>query len=105
MYSVMALRRFRPPLVATVELRKGEPVRIAAGEIRGEVVSVSGPWRNSGEWWKGEEKTPWISMDSNGSRWIRDEWDVAVPGSQGIALYRIYRDLKSGAWFVEGTYD
>ncbi len=105
MYSVMALRRFRPPLAVTVELRKGEPVRIAAGEIRGEVVSVSGPWRNSGEWWKGEEKTPRISTDSNGSRWTRDEWDVAVPGNQGIALYRIYRDLKSGAWFVEGTYD
>jgi protein ImuB len=105
MHSAMALRRFRPPLAATVEVREGEPVRIAAGEIRGEVASVSGPWRNSGEWWKGEEKTPRISTDSNGSRWTRDEWDVAVPGNQGIALYRIYRDLKSGAWFVEGTYD
>jgi len=102
---VIALRRFRPPLAATVGVCEGEPVRIAAGEIRGEVVSVSGPWRNSGEWWKGEEKTPRIFTDSNGSRWTRDEWDVAVPGNQGIALYRIYRDLKSGAWFVEGTYD
>jgi len=99
----MALRRFRPPLAATVEVHDEEPVRITAGEIRGEVASVSGPWRNSGDWWK--EKTPRISTDSNGSSWTRDEWDLAVPGNQGITLYRIYREVKSGAWFVEGTYD
>jgi len=105
MYSTMALRRFRPPLAATVEVRDGEPVRIAAGEIRGEVASVSGPWRNSGEWWKSTETTPRIDTDDHGSNWARDEWDIAVPGTQGIALYRIYRDLASSAWFVEGTYD
>jgi len=99
----MALRRFRPPLAATVEVREGEPVRIAAGEIRGEVASLSGPWRRSGDWWKG--KTPRIDTDEQGSNWTREEWDIAVPGTQGIALYRIYRDLASGAWFVEGNYD
>ena len=99
----MALRRFRPPLAATVELRDREPVRIAAGEIRGEVASVSGPWRSSGDWWKG--KTPRLGPDEHGSNWARDEWDIAMPGNHGIALYRIYRELESGAWFVEGTYD
>jgi len=99
------LRRFRPPLAATVEVREGEPVRIAAGEIRGAVASLSGPWRNSGEWWKGTEKTPRIDTDAQGSNWAREEWDIAVPGTQGIALYRIYRDLASGAWLVEGSYD
>ena len=103
MYSTMALRRFRPPLAATVEVREGEPVRIAAGEIRGEVASLSGPWRNSGDWWKG--KTPRIDTDGHGSNWARDEWDIAVPGKQGVALYRIYRQLANGTWFVEGSYD
>jgi protein ImuB len=103
---VIALRRFRPPLAATVEVRKGEPVRIVAGEIRGEVASVSGPWRNSGEWWKGEEENiPRINTDSHGSSWAREEWDIAVANRQGIALYRSYRDLATGAWFVEGIYD
>jgi hypothetical protein len=105
MYSAMVLRRFRPPLAATVEMRKGEPVHIAARNIRGEMASVSGPWRTSGNWWKGEEKTPRIDTDAHGSNWTRDEWDVSVPSKQGIALYRIYRELKSGAWFVEGSYD
>ena len=99
----MALRRFRPPLAATVEVREGEPVRIVAGEIRGEVASVSGPWRNSGGWWK--EKTPRIDTDVHGSNWARDEWDIAVPSTQDIALYRIYRELNTGQWFVEGSYD
>jgi protein ImuB len=101
--ATMALRRFRPPLAATVKVREGEPVRIAAGEIRGEVASVSGPWRNSGDWWKG--KTPRIDTDTHGSNWARDEWDIAVPSNQGIAFYRVYRELKSGSWFVDGTYD
>jgi len=101
----MALRRFRPPLAATVEVREGGPVRIAAGEIRGKVASVSGPWRSSGDWWRGEATTPRIGTDAHGSNWTRDEWDIAVPGTQGIALYRIYRDLASGTWFVEGSYD
>jgi len=100
---IVALRRFRPPLAATVEVREGEPVRIVAGEIRGEVASVSGPWRNSGGWWK--EKTPRIGTDVHGSNWARDEWDIAVPSTQGIALYRIYRELNTGQWFVEGSYD
>jgi len=103
MHSVMALRRFRPPLTATVEVRDGEPVRITGGEIRGEVASVSGPWRSSEDWWK--EKMPRIGTDNHGSNWARDEWDIAVPNKQGIALYRIYRRLDSGAWFVEGSYD
>jgi len=102
---MMALRRFRPPLAATVEVREGEPMRIAAGEIRGEVVSVSGPWRSSGDWWKGTEKTPRIHTDDHGLGWARDEWDIAVPSEQGIALHRIYRRLDSGRWFVEGSYD
>jgi protein ImuB len=102
----VALRRFRPPLAAEVEARAGEPVRIAAGEIRGEVASVSGPWRSSGDWWKGGGGTiPRINADLHGSNWTRDEWDIAVPGNQGIALYRIYRELNTGQWFVEGSYD
>lgn len=103
MHSVTALRRFRPPLAAEVELRDGEPARIAAGEIRGAVASISGPWRTSGNWWK--EKAPSARTDDYGSSWARDEWDIALRSKQGIALYRIYRELESNAWFVEGSYD
>jgi len=63
--------------------------------MRGTIVCASGPWRTSGDWWR---------KDS----WARDEWDVAVVsliGAQTEMLCRIYRDLQSEEWFVEGTYD
>jgi protein ImuB len=93
--AVTALRIFRPPLRATVTLRDGKPARIVCPkrkEVQGETLWVAGPWRSSGDWWEREG-------------WARDEWDIAVQGEIGISLYRLVRDLLSGRWFVEGTYD
>src|SRR5712692_4480656 len=93
--TVTALRIFRPPVHATVTLRNGQPARIASPKrkpIQGEIIWAAGPWRSSGDWW-----------DQEG--WARDEWDIALQGESGIALYRLVRDLLSGRWYVEGTYD
>jgi protein ImuB len=93
--AVTALRIFRPPVYASVTLREGKPARIACPkrkEMQGEVLWVAGPWRSSGDWWEQQG-------------WSRDEWDIALQGQNGIALYRLVRDLMSGRWFVEGTYD
>ena len=86
--SRLALRRFRPPLFARVTLRSGEPAFISFLKVRSEIERAAGPWRTAGEWW---------TADS----WTRDEWDIEIP--QGI--FRLYQDLKSGGWFVEGNYD
>ena len=94
-YAVTALRIFRPPVRTTVTLRDGQPARIACPQrkpIQGEILWVAGPWRSSGDWW-GQEG------------WARDEWDIALQEEIGIALYRLVRDLLSGRWYVEGTYD
>lgn len=98
--SLLGFRVFRPPLRAEVEAPGGWPARIksqAAGRsIRGKIIRLAGPWRTSGDWW---------SQDG----WARDEWDVAVAVSEASpekgTLYRIYRDLRSNSWFVEGIYD
>jgi protein ImuB len=87
--TLLAFRAFRPPLAAQVQARQGRPERITARGVKGNVVSLAGAWRTSGDWWK-----------SDG--WDRDEWDVAL--SDG-ALYRIYCDRATRAWFVEGSYD
>ena len=92
---VTALRIFRPPAFATVSMRDGVPARITCPkrkQIDGEILWGAGPWRSSGDWWEREG-------------WSRDEWDIAVQQESGIALYRLVRDLLSGRWFVEGTYD
>ena len=87
-----ALRLFRPPLCARVELRGPTPVRLTCQQARGDIVAAAGPWRTSGEWWTDDG-------------WARDEWDVAVETKSGKVLYRIYRDLESNEWFVFGSYD
>ena len=82
-----AFRYFRPPLAATVELQNDRPARITAAGIHGKVLSASGPWRTSGNWW-----TP--------APWNRDEWDITVANG----MYRIYREPNQH-WFLEGSYD
>jgi protein ImuB len=92
---VTGLRIFRPALSACVTLRDGKPGHIACPkkkEILGEVIWQAGPWRSSGDWW--EEHA-----------WARDEWDIALQTTTGVVLYRLVRDLLSGRWLVEGTYD
>jgi protein ImuB len=98
--AVTALRRFRPPLRATVTLDQGQPAQVLCEKtkiIQGSVLWKAGPWRFSGDWWEREA-------------WSRDEWDIALQNSalqnaNSIALYRLVHDLLEGAWFVEGTYD
>jgi len=112
----MALRLFRPPLAAQVELQNGRPARVEARRasgpaVRGSVTSAAGPWRTSGDWWTDHP-------------WEHDEWDIeirsvvrrplSVAGFHGKSraertevahLYRIYCDLTDGRWFFEGLYD
>ena len=85
--------------VATVRINAGGAATSA--RVRGEVTCAAGPWRASGDWWRADV-------------WGRDEWDVAVEsrsekGAQADqslqVLYRIYRELRNGTWFVEGVYD
>jgi protein ImuB len=118
---ILGFRVFRPPLRAIVQVEQGYPREISAWDknrsVYGRVVCLAGPWRRSGDWWRSD-------------LWARDEWDVGVesrgqrsdvrdqksessntkePGGRGGSslqvLYRIYRELRSKEWFVEGIYD
>lgn len=92
---VTALRRFRPPLRASVGLENGQPARVSCArkkEIHGEVLWKAGPWRFSGDWWEREA-------------WSRDEWDLALANGESVSFYRLVHDVLGGTWFLEGTYD
>jgi protein ImuB len=94
----LGFRMFRPPLRAVVQVDRGLPAQISAWNkqrsVYGKVVNVAGPWRTTGDWWRDD-------------RWARDEWDVAVVPNkrEEQVLYRIYRELNTDTWFVEGAYD
>ena len=84
----IALRRFRPPLDATVQLRNGSPAWIAFQGVHGPITTAGGPWRTSGDWWRP-------------TMWDREEWDIEVLDR----LYRIHYDVHMDRWYAEGVYD
>ncbi len=109
----LALRVFRPPWQLQVKLGEGRPVALAAvttparqGELQGKVLWSAGPWRSSGDWWTENAKEESANKDP-ACPWDREEWDVALANGNGgsVALYCIYRDLTSGKWFAEASYD
>jgi protein ImuB len=111
----LVLRWFRPPLAAQVECSPAAgvpvtrrccafggggalgwgatPVAVIFHGVKATVVQACGPWRSSGSWW------------DQARQWQRDEWDVTLSLNGASGLYRIFRDLQSGQWFVDGMYD
>jgi protein ImuB len=94
----LVLRWFRPPLTARVECSPilcswGKPTTVIFNGVKAKVVQACGPWRSSGAWW------------DHAGHWQREEWDVALVCNGASGLYRVFRDLQSGRWFVEGMYD
>ncbi len=83
----LALRYFRPPLPARVEVDRGRPIRLTASGIAGRIVQAAGPWRASGDWW-------------SNVAWSREDWDVALTDG---ALYRLA--LTDVHWAVDASYD
>jgi protein ImuB len=118
--SPLAMRLFRPACQLRVHLSDGRPTslesdakEITRSELRGKILWSAGPWRCSGEWW-GEIAKPGDSNTEQAGPWDREEWDIALlcaskgtaDGKQdNVALYRIYRDLVSGHWFADASYD
>ena len=130
----LGFRRFRPPVRAMVEAARGYPTEINAWgkdrSVYGKVVGLAGPWRTSGEWWRSDlwARDEWdVAVESRGQRaesgGQRSEVrgrksqvagqksegskikEVMSQGGPTQILYRIYRELRSGTWFVEGVYD
>jgi protein ImuB len=94
-----------------VAVENGRPARVTTdrrGFVGGSVVRCAGPWRTSGEWWLGKPEVRSLKSeglqapDSRLQTWNRDEWDVAL--SDG-AVYRIFQDRDTDAWFIEAIVD
>ena len=123
----LGFRRFRPPLRAMIEAGRGYPTEISAWgkdrSVYGKVVGLAGPWRTSGEWWRSDTwaRDEWdVAVEARGQkpevRGQRSEIgeqkseeaktkEVSRQGGPSPILYRVYRELRSGTWFVEGVYD
>jgi protein ImuB len=85
----LTLRAARPPRPIEVLDSGGEPDLVRGRGVGGRVVALAGPWRLAGEWWT-----------EHG--FARDYYDMSL--SDG-GVYRVYRDRRSGRWFMDGEYD
>ena len=85
----LVLRRYRPPLAATVELAGRTPAYVWTASARGTVKAIRGPWRGSGDWWQADRV------------WRREEWDLELDAG---GIYRLAHTTPGG-WWLEGEYD
>jgi protein ImuB len=86
-HTTAALRRFRPPVSASLLLDNEKPAHLRSAEISSNVTEQRGPYFLSGNWW--DEKS-----------WARAEWDLQLENAE---LVRVHEN--DGTWNVDGIYD
>jgi protein ImuB len=100
----LTIRAVRPPLEVEVLMSRGAPEFVRGPNLGARVVSIAGPWRRDGEWWHASDDvapSPQLNMKTNGN-FRRDYYELALADG---GVYRVYRDLNSAQWFVDGIYD
>lgn len=85
----LVVRAVRPPRAVEVFADRDAPTFLRGPGFGGRVVGAAGPWRITGEWW-------------GDAPLARDYYDLAL--SDG-GVYRCFREIGSGGWFVDGIYD
>jgi len=86
---VLAFRRFDPPVEVAVDARDGIPVRVRGADLFGRVLHVAGPWYADAGWWTGRDQAGAF-------------YDAEVAG---VGILRLWRDLATERWWVDGAYD
>lgn len=118
----MVMRTMRPAQEIEVMCMRETPEFVRGANVCARVVSAAGPWRRQGEWWafaNGDDDgaaphdndrdrrddAPGADRLTDASAPVahaRDYYDLALADG---GVYRIYYDLNSGKWFVDGIYD
>jgi protein ImuB len=100
----IVLRAIRPAQEVEVMSSRGMPEFVRGRQISARVVSIAGPWRRQGEWWKSALDSE--HRNGNGAvlagGFAHDYYEMALDDG---GVYRVYRDLRSDRWFVDGIYD
>jgi len=92
----LVIRAIRPALEVEVMSVRGIPEFVRGPRLGARVISIAGPWRRDGEWWRngdGESHAPAL---------CRDYYELELDDG---CVYRAFRDPRSDRWFVDGVYD
>ncbi len=94
--QITTLRRFRPPILLSVQQSEA---RLKAFSLHGKRYTVQksyGPWRKSGDWW-------------SAGVWSCEEWDVCATTDdndlEAPMLCVVTHDLLQHRWHLEAMYD
>jgi protein ImuB len=112
----MVMRTMRPAQEVEVMCNRETPEFVRGANVCARVVSAAGPWRRQGEWWadatngdgraariKDHEPTAKGLVNAYApAAYARDYYDLALADG---GVYRVYYDLYSRKWFVDGLYD
>jgi len=112
----IVMRTMRPAEEVEVMCMRETPEFVRGASVCARVVSAAGPWRRQGEWWADAANdngdAARIEAHDRGANgfvsasapaaYARDYYDLALADG---GVYRVYCDLYSGKWFVDGLYD
>jgi len=116
----MVMRTIRPAEEVEVMGTHTAPAFVRGRRICARVVSAAGPWRRQGEWWADRGGADDEAGDRGGASgndgarrggdrgaqapaaYARDYYDLALADG---GVYRLYCDLYTGKWYVDGLYD
>ncbi len=99
----LMIRAVRPPLEVEVLMNRGAPEFVRGPNLGARVVSMAGPWRREGEWWNCDKTSAQLSLTAQTTGdFRRDYYELALADG---GVYRVFCDLDSAQWFVDGIYD
>ncbi len=99
----IVLRAIRPAQEVEVMSSRGMPEFVRGARICARVVSIAGPWRRQGEWWKAAlECEDGLANRILSGGFAHDYYEMALDDG---GVYRVFRDLRSDRWYVDGIYD
>jgi protein ImuB len=93
----LMIRAIRPAREVEVMCARGAPSFIRGDNLGARVISIAGPWRRDGEWWRAVADDPAICAGFN-----RDYYDLALDDG---GVYRVFCDTRSRRWYLDGIYD
>jgi protein ImuB len=86
----LVIRAIQPATEIEVLCARGMPQFVRGASLGGRVMARAGRWRHDGEWWH------------EAAGFVRDYYELAL--DEG-GVYRVFRDLNSGRWYLDGVYD
>ena len=93
----LVIRAIRPAMEVEVMSVRGMPEFVRGPKLGARVISIAGPWRRDGEWWRDGD-----GEESRIAAFCRDYYELQLDDG---CVYRAFRDPRSDRWFVDGVYD